>query len=761
MGNVSYKKGSIVYKAGERMKEVGLIVKGSVWQKSQSTSLVLEAGHIIGLAGCDSARYPCDYVAAEDTVICGFDYRAPEDFAGIFAQEKFGSVFILAALKQTSLLLEQYVRMRNTSKELYSLAIGTYRDYKYFCSMFSLSEFELSRMQYLSAFSGQDAIPEWKVQYYKKFVELGLEELKELFTCQELCIGTIEQAGAFMTDLIHGIEDCSNYLEKSKAVLLVEKKNDMFQLLFDLENRVSYISQNKEELRNRIAKLMAFVEKSGIYDPELVQNRFREYEQYDFATCDEEVTCGENSVWEEEEDDPAKDSQLTCLQQILAYAGFQSEQVTEFENKLKQYMEIEDQESTEGEARTLRKWLTLQYYKCYKACVKNALEKEVVSPIINMFLNFGFMDVTFLGGEEKANEILELTDELFACNAENVHTFFDWLKSIYKGENEPSVSELDVSYAQYLKDAVRNGTISSDKVKEYQNDPWSKVEYELDNLFHSGGKVTCGRVTTFCPILSDKDLGTAPRDMLVTFSKIKQILDVIRDTDYSLFYREVVFSDEEKGITREFINEEILPQIILMPNVGSKGMMWQVTAGARNNTPARFMLPILCTGDLMDIMIENCGRYRWEMCRKIQGSRWNDITTPSLTSEYSDYLQYYRKNFDLSAEAKEKIQNTMKRSRNNFREVFVKDYENWIKYEAKGSFRLNKVARSILFSYCPFGIRVRKELKENPMFQEQLNRFNIQNQRKVKRLKALYNRYTEKGGVITPALQANMDFYDL
>ena len=91
----------------------------------------------------------------------------------------------------------------------------------------------------------------------------------------------------------------------------------------------------------------------------------------------------------------------------------------------------------------------------------------------------------------------------------------------------------------------------------------------------------------------------------------------------------------------------------------------------------------------------------------------------------------------------------------------MKDYENWIKFEAKGSFRLNKVARNILFTYCPFGAGIREELKDNPMYQDMFNRFQIQNQRKIKRLNALYNRYTEKGGEITPALQANREYYDL
>ena len=39
----------------------------------------------------------------------------------------------------------------------------------------------------------------------------------------------------------------------------------------------------------------------------------------------------------------------------------------------------------------------------------------------------------------------------------------------------------------------------------------------------------------------------------------------------------------------------------------------------------------------------------------------------------SDYVQYYKKNHDLSPEAKEKLKNALWKAKNNYREVFVKD----------------------------------------------------------------------------------------
>ena len=52
--------------------------------------------------------------------------------------------------------------------------------------------------------------------------------------------------------------------------------------------------------------------------------------------------------------------------------------------------------------------------------------------------------------------------------------------------------------------------------------------------------------------------------------------------------------------------EEILPDVILMPNAGTRAMMWQETASVRNDTPARFMIPIFTAVDLQEAILENC-----------------------------------------------------------------------------------------------------------------------------------------------------------
>ena len=306
--------------------------------------------------------------------------------------------------------------------------------------------------------------------------------------------------------------------------------------------------------------------------------------------------------------------------------------------------------------------------------------------------------------------------------------------------------------AEGLKEAAQVKRESIDK----------RVETMKEIVDASVNRVTYGNITMFSPVLCEKDLFNSLDKMVVTADRIEDAFNTVRKIDYSLFYRPMLpRTGTSDLIKNEMVMEEILPDVILMPNAGTRAMMWQETASVRNDTPARFMIPIFTAVDLQEAILENCGRYRWEMCRKIQGVRWNDIRERSLTSDYYDYLQFYRKNRELSAETKDQIKGALTRAKNNFREVFVKDYQNWIKYEAKGGFRLNRYVRQIMFNYCPFSKAYRADLKTNPMFADAIGKLETNNARNYKRLQGLYEKYKREGGTITPELRENLNFYQM
>ncbi len=186
--------------------------------------------------------------------------------------------------------------------------------------------------------------------------------------------------------------------------------------------------------------------------------------------------------------------------------------------------------------------------------------------------------------------------------------------------------------------------------------------------------------------------------------------------------------------------------------------MWQEIEGRKRTTPARMMVSIFQMEDLTNIFIRLTADFRWEMCKRVQGPRWNDVTEPSLTSEYFDYIQFYKKNHELSTDAKEKIKLAMQKAKNSFKEMFIRDYESWVLYEGAGSPRLNKIARAILFTYCPFAKEIRDSLKANPLYKETMERYDVKQGQRLHHLNNLLQKIKNTGAAIPPEIQTQRDF---
>ena len=71
--------------------------------------------------------------------------------------------------------------------------------------------------------------------------------------------------------------------------------------------------------------------------------------------------------------------------------------------------------------------------------------------------------------------------------------------------------------------------------------------------------------------------------------------------DYSLFHREQMYYDPENKIDNIVVMKQVLPDFILMPNVGSRGIMWQDISEKKRDTPARFVLSAFFNGNLKTV----------------------------------------------------------------------------------------------------------------------------------------------------------------
>jgi hypothetical protein len=146
------------------------------------------------------------------------------------------------------------------------------------------------------------------------------------------------------------------------------------------------------------------------------------------------------------------------------------------------------------------------------------------------------------------------------------------------------------------------------------------------------------------------------------------------------------------------------------------------------------------------------------MCKRVQGSRWNDLTDPSLTSLYSDYLQFYMNNRNLSMETMLAIRNELSSARNNFKTVFVSNYALWLLNESSGSARLNKSAITVMTMFCPFSAKIREKLVNNPRYTELLNRYNNKQQQRIKRLTNLLQQVRQKGKGVPQEILDEIEF---
>ncbi len=423
------------------------------------------------------------------------------------------------------------------------------------------------------------------------------------------------------------------------------------------------------------------------------------------------------------------------LDKLLEFAGCDHELKKNFREDIAAYKKLSDKNSTDGHAGATRRKLTKLFYQVYKLVFVNSLKEESVPALVSMFLNFGYVDEE-LAGMENAVYLYELVRDLPTDPGRGVYSFYQWLLAIYEGWKEPSRNEFDMDFKEYLHEQKRMNKITGQQEAALLQSNISKVSFELENMFPVVNKLTFGQPSIFCPVFSKHNIYRTLSSGLVTADMVVCAIEEIRSKDFKAFYRETLFSVPERGIS-ERIEVEVLPDIILMPNVGGKSIMWQEIEGKKRTTPARMFCSVFHTEELTQSMMHVAGEFRWEMCKRAQGARWNNVADPSLTSEYCDYVQFYRKNKELSADAKEKVKTQLARVRNNYKQMFVTDYLLWLQYESGGLPRLNKVSRNILFTYCPFPAEIRNKIGTNPLYKQAIDKYAVINSRKLHRLTLL------------------------
>jgi len=753
MPSSDYKQGIQLFSQGEQINHISFITKGVVAAAFNGRAFRFEQGDILGICDLGTGIYGNTYTAVSDVTVFSYPYNGIDALEKLFhGSADLAQLAVNSVCHQITEFLKYRSLLKNEAEKAYILITQMYPAYENLCNKYALSIKKLPAMLTLTQPGQDDPVEAWTNDFYMEIKNLESDLRKSFFYRHPgISSGFFHRGTKDMLQILQSIKGYQEYLQGLTRVLLHNSGHDLFSIVSELHFESINFKDADATVGEIITQLTDCISKMTYVNKEYFTQRLDAYNKnIEAKRTNQELVDTPTS-------EGLKQSLADSLEVILAYSGLPDETCNKFARAVREYTKLTDRNSSEETAYKLRKELTQDFYELYRPVLLKSLNDPAVPTIIKMFLNFGYVDAT-LAGHDNADYLYSIADALVGNKAMEVYTVMEWMAAIYKGEKEPSRDDFDMDYAAHIREEKAHGRIDAAEEARRMSDLDAKVQFELENVFPIANKVTFGRISIFCPLFSSSNAQRGLESSMVSPESIKQALDEIREIDYSAFYREVMYTNIEAGIPREMVHLEVLPEIVLMPNVGTRCVMWQEMNGRDRTSRSRAFVPMFMLEDLKIWIMRIVAEFRWEYIKRIQGSRWGDITDPSITSEYFDYLQFYRNNRELSMEVKATVKTELVRARNNYKSVFVANYLEWLQYESKGSPRLNKFARKILFEYCPFPESVREKLSLNPQYADLLKKHGLKTTQREKHLTNVMQKITKAGQEVPKELVNEMEY---
>ena len=731
--------GTQLIQSEQNLTALHVIAKGSVCASYPGGTFYLKKGDVIGVCEIFFGSYFITYETEEPTGIASYPCTAAQLSLLMSKSVDLANMIVSSLFRQFREIYDQYELMRFDCENIYHFLMDHYEEYKSFCVKHGITPRALPDMEDLAPLTLEEDLDSWLDGYYEQLTTMVTEKSSK-FHKPDFLAGVVLKADLDIHRIISICRVFYDYKAEIASLLMNENHLDFFDLYASLLYKIGANDADSTTVGAAISTMMIQLEDLPSIDKEMYQSRVAEYRH-------KLENLGDSSEEETPTVDDVPDVEHS-LDTILSYAEVDLETAAAFRESVTKFAKMTDKNASDDAARKLRMTITKQFYVIYeKAFLKSLKDTASIPKVVKMFFNFGYIDEN-LAGLENAAYLYKIVDKLPTDPKRKVYTVYEWFTAIYQGKKSPSRNEFDSDFPTYLREQKLTGNITAADEARMLNDPKEQVLFEIRNMFPSVNKITFGRVLSFCPIFSEHNVLKDLDASLVTTDMVETAFKTIRDIDFSAYYRDVIYTNPDIGIGKESVGVEVLPDIILMPNVGTRGIAWQEIEGRKRTTPARMMVSLFQMEDLNNILVRLTGEYRWEMCKRIQGARWNDVSEPSLTSEYFDYIQFYKKNRELSADAKEKVKLSMQKAKNSFKEMFIRDYESWIIYEGSGSPRLNKVARTILFTHCPFSKEIREKLKANPLYKEMMDRYGVKQSQKIHHMDNLIQKVKNSGAEV-------------
>lgn len=766
---VKYSKGNVIFASGKPVNQIAILINGTVRAISRHCQFILKSGSIIGLLDGQSEKYMYNYVAEDSVVAFIFEFDDVTSLRSVLAMGKeYRFISVTSANDQFNEVVSVNDGLADIVPKLTDFLQESYKRYIDLCTQCYIKPTVVNELCKLEQVPDNIVTDVTEQEYFRSLSNIPKEVREAFFGSSETVAYThMLMVAKKSKEMFKVNKYLFDILNKQFPLLFAEGENNIFSLYSKLAMDIISNDGDAKSIVDQVTNIIKFIyeckevlqEKCHI---PLSINKTRINDVYN--ALQKKNTKAENNdhlllSYTNEQMNKAISDLNNATAKILKYSQIDSEKADDFEMSVSAFRNLSDKYSADDESRKLRKKITNLFYEVYELVALRAIKEDYHNRLIDMFLNYGFVDERIM--DKDSQLMLYYLPEINSDDKNiAIYSLRQWLEAIYKGKKEPSKNEFDLDYTENLRELKKTKHFTEEEERDYLNNPYEKVKYEISNMVKTNNKITNSMVSSFCPILKKDDFISDVNKMYISAEIIRKSLEEIVCVDPMAFHREYMYYDKEHGIDKAFLTVEVMPDIIIMPNVGKKGSMWQEIAGKKRTSKGRFMLPCFTVEDVSLIMVKLVGAFRWELCRTIQGVYWNDIREKSLTSEYSDYIQFYKKNRELNDTAREKIKMQLIKCRNSSREMFVKDYELWIRNESQGGVRLNKVCRMILFTYCPFSKEIRQKIAGQPMYLDAASKYERERQRKVKEITNRYSSIKNSKGEITPILQETLDFYE-
>ncbi len=762
-----FSKGTDIYSEGEVVFSIALIIKGRIQVHNNGAKYIVNSGVFLGVNDLYTGSYQSTYTALDDAILYIFAISRTDELDTVLSINKDYHGLMVASLNR--MILEQdniYQALLKNGLALYEFLQDQYRSYLETARKLGYTEYNSKRINSITTPESSLELERDRINYYKECARLPIDVVKTFYSYgNAITTYQVEDQVEIINQLLNSLKELSDKVSHMMECLIDDSNSCLFQLVaalaIEMENNGGNSTAIMDEMDTMIEKINLM---ETLYEQmlgkKLMINRRKMEEAYHLlltGTKGKEISTQACLKYTVEEAERVLREMKDSFRTLLQYSGIDADKAEEMLENMNSFVNLKDRMSGDDSARAIRKKLTEHHYLLYKIIFLKAYSDKKVPRIVDLFLKFGYADERLMP-KEYLLSLYYLEEEKAPESPIHIHNIKEWLTLIYEGKKAPSKNEFDLDYTEMLASRKKQGGVSEKELLEWAASSEKKLEYEIQNMFRYNNKTTNGQIGSFVPILhKDIMINQFDKSYVSPTKVIEAMAELIR-IDFSIFDREVLYTNQEKKITKEYIIKRVYPDIILMPTVGVNGIMWQEITGKRRDSSARFLFPIFCETNLVSIMVKVFGRFRWEMCRSIEGTAWNDIKHKSLTSEYSDYLQFYRKNRELSEEKKEKLKLQIQRGRNS-REIFVIDYEQWINYEATGAIKLNKPIRELMATYCPFGKEIRDLLVIQPIFEEAFSRYFREKLKKIREIEGRYRLLQKDQIELTKELTDTLDYY--